>query len=266
LKLLLIDEGDSGDWLANRLAGIGFIPDVVESAQQAISDRKAENVSAVVADAGFQSQCADTLVRPLRRAGIEQPLLVLSSMQDWHEMIDCLDAGADDYVVKPARSDVIAARLRAIIRRRAGRSADRIAFDDIEIDIGAKCAWMRGRCLDLTRNEFRLLRLLLLESNRVLSHEEIRGQLYSDAQECTQNAVEVLIARLRRKIGRERIGTIRGVGYRFKPRTVPAKAPHEEREACSADSKNSAGMSDKARGASQANGQDVSMASWTFAI
>lgn len=216
MQLLLIDEDRNfGCWLSDRLADAGFVARAAGSAEQALRSGLADRTTAVIVNVGASGQAGHRHVRPLRDAGVSQPLMVLSSQCHWRERVDCLDAGADDYLTKPIRAEEVAARLRAIIRRSLGQTGDCIACGDIELDIKGRSASLAGRHLDLTRNEFRLLRLFLLHRDRTLTHDELRDRLYSEPSARSINAVEVNIARLRRKIGRHSIRTIRGVGYRF---------------------------------------------------
>jgi len=216
LKLLIIDADQAySAWLAERLASRGFVPRTCTSLDQAIRERLFEPTGAVIAATGSAQAEGAVVAMQMRRAGVDQPLMVLSSNDDWHDAIECLDAGADDYLVKPVRSEVVAARLRAIIRRVAGTSTDRIERGDLELDLKARCAWLAGECLNLTRNEFRLLRLFFFQPNHVMTQREIHLQLSADGTSFSQNAVEVQIARLRRKVGHCRIRTVRGVGYTY---------------------------------------------------
>lgn len=216
LQLLLIEEDrDFGCWLSDRLQDSGFITRESGSAEQALRSGLAARSSAVIVNLGAFGQAGARHVRPLRDAGVWQPLIVLSSQCHWRERVECLDAGADDYLTKPVRAEEVAARLRAIIRRSAGSTGDCIVSGDIEIDIKGRSARLGGEPLDLTRNEFRLLRLFILNQERVLTHDELRGKLYAQPSGRSHNAVEVNVARLRRKIGRNAIRTVRGLGYRF---------------------------------------------------
>jgi two-component system, OmpR family, response regulator len=216
MHLLLIDcTRDSPGCLAGRLAGFGCVVRKEHDLDRAIRDGRAIDTSVIVIDTGHRARLGAPYVRALREAGLEQPIAVLSAQSDWRERVASLDAGADDYMVKPMRAEEMEARLRAIIRRAAGSARDRIAAGGIEIDLKSRSATLAGREVALTRNEFRLLRLFLLDPERSYSCEEIGRLLYTDRRARSGNAVEVHIARLRRKIGRERIRTVRGVGYRF---------------------------------------------------
>lgn len=216
MQLLLIDGAQgSGELLAQRLAPAGFKARLASSVNGALGNGENDNFMAVLIDHGRSAPPAAEVVAPLRSAGIDQPLLVLSARDDWREKVACLDAGADDFLVKPVRSEEVAARLRALIRRNAGASTDRIISGDIDLDLRRQCAWKGGHCLDLTRNEFRLLRLFLFGPNQVLRKAQIRDALWGTATDVSDNAIEVQVARLRRKLGPASIQTLRGLGYRM---------------------------------------------------
>jgi two-component system OmpR family response regulator len=216
MRLLLIDPSNSQSaWLGQRLADHGFRPCTARSPLQVIREGLAEHVEAVLVELGASLHSGANFIRPLRSAGITKPIMVLSDQGDWRERVAAFDAGADDYVVKPVRTEEVAARLRALIRRSGGKATDRIVAGDIELDLKQLTAWRSGQCLDLTRNEFRLLRLFMIAPDRTISHSDIQQGLHSDQTECSRNATEVQIARLRRKVGHDRIRTVRNVGYRF---------------------------------------------------
>ena len=229
MHLLLINcAGEGGGWLDERLGGSGFMLRRAGSTGEALRHRMTDGTAAVLIDSGAQAPEASQLVRPLRSGGVEQPILMLSPRAGWREKVACLDAGADDYLVKPVRSEEVAARLRAVIRRSAGATSGRVRLGGFELDLNARCAWMGGRCLDLTRNEFRLMRLFMLEPDRIHTHAEIRERLHGVAAMPTLNAVEVQVTRLRRKLGRAAIRTVRGVGYRIMSQEAQGEAVEEE--------------------------------------
>lgn len=217
MRILIVDfEGDSGLRLAERLGEHGFVAEVARSATEALRRRLPEGTTALVIDLGMGSRAAGTeVVRGLRGAGLDQPILILSAHGSWSERVDTLDAGADDYLVKPVRAEEVAARLRAILRRAAGCASETLCAGDFALDLRNRQVTLCGEPLDLTRNEFRLLRLLLLQPDRTLGNRQIQQMLSTSARTSSLNAVEVHVGRLRKKIGRERIRTIRGVGYRL---------------------------------------------------
>jgi len=216
MQLLLISLDPSViRWTTDKLADFGFAPKYVETVAQAIGEGLAENSAAIILDLGKRSGLGAESVRAIRRSGIDQPLLVLSAGAEWRDRVAALDEGADDFIALPTRSEEIASRLRALIRRTAGNATDLVKSGDVELDLRGKCAWLAGECLDLTRNEFRLLRLFMLNSDRTMNHREIAEQLNPASVERSANAIEVQIARLRRKVGNRRIRTVRGVGYKY---------------------------------------------------
>jgi two-component system OmpR family response regulator len=220
MKILMIDSGGAmATLLADRLDEAGFHPARHVSVLAALHAPVADDVAALVvlAEPDIAESCLAEpagLVRRIRAAGVAQPLMVLTSRCDWRQRVETLDAGADDFLVMPYRSEEVAARLRAMIRRAAGASATRIRVGDFECDLKARRIWLNEEALDLTRNEQRLLQGFLLRSDFVLSRDQIAGMLYhDDLASRSDNAVEVYISRLRRKISHERIRTIRGLGY-----------------------------------------------------
>mgnify|MGYP002652644089 CR=1 FL=1 len=126
-----------------------------------------------------------------------------------------LEAGVIDFLVKPVRAEELIARLHALARRTAGHLVSRLEEGALALDTGTREAWLAGAPVALSRNEFRLLRAFLLEPNRTLSRDAILDRLYALDAERDPNTIEVLVGRLRRKIGRDRIATVRGFGYRL---------------------------------------------------
>ncbi len=228
MELLIIEQGrETVDWLGARLEGDGFLLRHADTSAQAIVDGSAEASAAVIyAPSTTQIQLVDQ-VQGLRKAGIDQPLLVLSAHGNWRERVACLDCGADDFLTKPVRAEEVAARLRAIIRRNAGSSQNRLEAGPLAIELKSRRAFLDNCELDLTRTELRLLRLFLLRPEQILAQREISEVLYPDKPQTSANAIEVQIARLRRKIGKRWIKTIRGVGYVF-GREIPQGEPAVE--------------------------------------
>ena len=216
LRLLLVeDDGNLSDRMIARLAQDGFMTSRVGSAEEALSLSDLGGAALVIVDIGLPGMDGIAFIRELRIRGSSQPVLMLTARGDWQQKVEALNAGADDYVVKPVRAEELVARLHALLRRAAGQLAGQITAGPLVIDAQARGAWLDGEQLDLTQIEFRLLHLFALRAGHVLSHAEIQDHLYLSAQSRSANAVEVHIARLRRKIGHEAIRTIRGLGYRF---------------------------------------------------
>lgn len=216
MKILLVeDDPRASPWLADRLCQLGFIAIKAASLDQALHDELVLQAAAIVIELGSEGSGGAYLARTLRERGIGKPLLMIAEHGDWRDRVSSIDAGADDYLVKPVHSEEVAARLRALFRRSAGSATGRLSHGDLELDINAKCAWRNRQLLDLTRNEFRLLRALIAAPDRISTRRELIALLQFPDSGDSSNALEVLIARLRRRIGREQIKTVRGIGYRL---------------------------------------------------
>lgn len=237
MRLLLIecDEGASG-WLAPRLGWAGFRLEVSSRLDLAIESGQAKDAAAILVEMGDHCPDGRLVAEMVRSAGIDSPLVLLSGRADWRETVASLDAGADDYIVKPVRSEEVTSRLRVAIRRSHGGAHQQSQFGRFKLDPNARCAWLDGRCLDLTRNEYRLLQLFLLHQGALVSAEEIRVALNSGRQEVTQNAIEVQIARLRKKVGAGMIRTIRNMGYRIDQTVMEGFEPRQCMEPCASSS------------------------------
>jgi two-component system OmpR family response regulator len=155
------------------------------------------------------------VLRRWRTGGCEMPVLILTARGSWTEKVDCLNAGADDYVTKPTHVQEIAARLRALIRRSAGKPSPVLACRDIELSPAAGTVTVSGNPVELTAKEFRILTYFMHRQGRVISQSQLLDHLYSMDAERDPNTIEVYVGRLRRKLGRESIKTLRGLGYRF---------------------------------------------------
>ncbi|MGB7654864.1 MAG: response regulator transcription factor [Novosphingobium sp.] len=231
MQLLVIeDEAGASDALVARLTNSGFRATSVMTCAEAAAKGGSRHFFAALIDHTDPATSPAALVQPLREGGISQPIIVLSPRSHWRDKVDTLDAGADDYAIKPIHSDEVAARLRAVIRRSSGLASDRVVFGGLDLDLKARCAWLHGRCLNLSRSEFRMLRLLVLANYQPVSREEVVAALSNDGSGSSRNAVEVLVSRLRQKLGGELIRTVRGVGYSLdrslanQPKTVAARS------------------------------------------
>ncbi|MBI1404184.1 MAG: response regulator [Porphyrobacter sp.] len=216
MKVRLVEsENQYSSWLVDKLVQAGFRMEVSHAADIARGQTAPGHVSATIFDMRSAGPPPSMLVRRLRDRGEPSPIMVISEADSWRERVDSLDAGADDFIVKPVRSEEVCARLRALVRRTAGQTSDRLSSDGLEFSLRQNIATLHGEPLDLTHNELRLLRHLLLWPDRTHSAEEIGAILHQTHRANSINAVEVMVARLRKKIGHERIRTIRRVGYRL---------------------------------------------------
>ncbi len=175
----------------------------------------AEEFAAVVLDLGLPGMDGLSVLKRWRAAGRQTPVLVLTARGNWQERVEGIDAGADDYLTKPFQMAELLARLRAIIRRSAGQANPVLQIGDIAIDTRNSTVSRAGLPVDLTPLEYRCLAHLAHNRSRNVSQLELTEQLYAQDFERDSNSVEVLIGRLRKKLGKDTILTRRGYGYRI---------------------------------------------------
>ncbi|MEE4317067.1 MAG: response regulator transcription factor [Erythrobacter sp.] len=216
MRLLVVeDDPELGRRLSERLRGADFAVELAASRSEAEEWPDVERMAAVILDLGLPDGSGLDLLRHWRNRRVETPILILTARGSWQDKVEGLNAGADDFVVKPVRFEELLARLNALFRRQQGTRATALTAGDLTLDPLARSAALAGAPLALSRQEFRLLHLFLRRAGQVLSQTDILDDLYALDDEREPNTVEVLIGRLRRKIGRERITTLRGSGYRF---------------------------------------------------
>jgi two-component system, OmpR family, response regulator len=174
-----------------------------------------EDFAAVVLDLGLPGMDGLAVLKRWRNANRRMPVLVLTARGNWQERVEGIDAGADDYLPKPFQMAELLARLRAIIRRTAGQASPVLEFGHVSIDTRNKTVSLAGLPVDLTPLEYRCLTHLALNADRHVTQAELTEQLYAQDFERDSNSVEVLIGRLRRKLGRDAISTRRGFGYKM---------------------------------------------------
>ncbi|MCU7871363.1 MAG: response regulator transcription factor [Candidatus Thiodiazotropha sp. (ex Lucinoma borealis)] len=211
--LLAEDDRHLGEGLTLGLKQLGHTVDWVldgVAAEQALST---ENLDALILDLGLPRQDGLHVLQKIRKEGMDLPVLILTARDTVENRIQGLDLGADDYVVKPFDLLEVNARLRAITRRREGRSAPVINYADLELDPAARSLTKAGEEIKLGANEFAVLEYLLTHQGRILSRQSLEESLYGWDEGVESNAVEVYIHHLRKKLGKELIRTIRGVGY-----------------------------------------------------
>ncbi|MEY8878374.1 MAG: winged helix-turn-helix domain-containing protein [Leptothrix sp. (in: b-proteobacteria)] len=229
---LLLAEDDSllGDGLRAGLRALGFQVDWVRDGVAAERELSNQSYTAAVLDLGLPRADGLDVLQAVRRRGVKTPVLVLTARDAVPQRIETLDAGADDYVVKPIDLHELAARLRALVRRAHGQVQDLISVNGVDLDPGAREARVEGEPIKLSTREFDLLHALMLRPGRVLTREQLENHLYGWGEEVGSNTVEVHVHHLRRKLGNQRIRTVRGVGYAFAAaaaETATAIAPAE---------------------------------------
>jgi two-component system OmpR family response regulator/two-component system response regulator QseB len=216
MRILVVeDDVLLGDALEAGLAQAGFAVDWMRDGVTATHAIETEPYAAVVLDLGLPRLSGLDVLRTLRGHGNKVPVLVLTARDAIDDRVRGLDAGADDYVVKPVDLAELAARLRALVRRAAGDAAPSLTLDPAAREVA-----FRGKSVTLQPREFAVLHELMRNAGRVLSREQLESRLYGFGDEPGSNAVEVYVHHLRRKLAPDLIRTIRGVGY------LMPRAPH----------------------------------------
>ncbi len=216
MRLLLIeDDSLLGEGLQEALRRAGYTVDWLQDGQHALDALKDGGFDLAVLDLGLPRLDGQRVIRKARAAGASVPVLVLTARDAVAQRVEALDGGADDFLAKPFDPAELLARLRALLRRRKGAPRMDLVFAGIELDPASFQARLDGKVLDLPRREFALLRSLVEADGRVVSRDFLQQRMYGWDEDASTNALEVLVHHLRRKLGTERIGTVRGIGYRL---------------------------------------------------
>jgi two-component system OmpR family response regulator len=216
IRILLVEDNpDLAQRLTEGLKGAGFAVDHAADGETGYRLGRSEDFDAVILDLGLPDMKGVDVLNRWRQAGREVPVLILTARGSWTEKVEGLNAGADDYITKPCHIQEIAARLRALIRRSAGKPTPTLVHNDIELSPASGTVTVAGKPVELTAQEFRILNYFMHRTGRIISQSELLDHLYSLETERDPNTVEVYVARLRRKLGRDAIKTLRGLGYRF---------------------------------------------------
>ena len=217
MKLLLAeDDARLADYLIRNLKTSGYVIEWVDNGVDAEFLGLEEGFDGVILDLGLPQKPGLEVLRNWRQQKLETPVLILTARDSWQERVDGLRAGADDYLGKPFEIEELLARLEAVLRRRFGRADNSLRLDGIELDIDAHTvAITDGKSTRLTAIEFRLLRYLMLNPDKILSKTELSEHVYEEEQIKDSNVIEVYVNRLRSILGKQRITTHRGQGYRL---------------------------------------------------
>jgi len=211
--LVIEDDALLGDAIQAGLKQSGYAVDWMKDGVSADHALSTESYAAAVLDLGLPRMSGLEVLRRLRSRNIPLPVLILTAMDTVDDRIKGLDAGADDYLVKPFDMGELAARLRALVRRASGKSEPLLQVGGVKLDPAAHRVLYRDKPVELSAKEFAVLHALMLNAGKVLSRTQLEEQLYAWGDEIESNAVEVHIHHLRRKLFPALVETIRGVGY-----------------------------------------------------
>lgn len=211
--MVVEDDALLGDAIQAGLKQAGYAVDWMRDGISADQALGTESYAAVVLDLGLPRLSGMEVLRRLRSRNKPMPVLILTARDTVSDRISGLDAGADDYLLKPFDMGELAARLRALIRRASGKTELVLQAAGVKLDPAAHRVFYRDRPIELSPKEFAVLHALMLNAGKVLSRAQLEEQLYAWGEEIESNAVEVHIHHLRRKLSSKLIETIRGVGY-----------------------------------------------------
>ncbi|MEZ5851553.1 MAG: response regulator transcription factor [Hyphomicrobiaceae bacterium] len=214
MRILLVeDDARIAADLTRVLDSAGYVVETATDGEDAWYRGDTEDYGAVILDLGLPGMDGLAVLKRWRANGRQMPVLILTARGTWAERVDGIDAGADDYLPKPFRVEELLARLRSIIRRSVGQSSPIVAVGDVTLDDRRKEVMVRSVPLQLSPLEYRLIAYLLHHRGRVVSQQELEENIYGTDGAHDSNALEVLIGRVRRKLGADLIETRRGFGY-----------------------------------------------------
>ena len=214
MRLLVVeDDPDLNRQLTTALTDAGYVVDRAFDGEEGHHLGDTEPYDAVILDLGLPKIDGSTVLRRWRAAGRAMPVLILTARDSWPDKVAGLDAGGDDYLTKPFHMEELLARVRALVRRAAGRVESILRAGPVEMDTRAGRVHLDGRPVEMTAQELKVLSYLLHHQGRVVSRTELAEHIYDHDSERDSNTIEVFIGRLRRKLGEETIRTHRGRGY-----------------------------------------------------
>lgn len=221
MRILIIeDEAALRERVIAQLREQGYAVDSAANGRTGLYLGQEYPLDAAVVDLGLPDLSGIEVIRRWRAAGRKFPVLILTARGRWQDKVEGLEAGADDYLVKPFYTEELLARLRALIRRTGGWTQAVLRCGPVALDTGAQQVTLAGQAVELTAYEYKLLEYLMLHAGTVISKTELTEHLYQEDEDRDSNVLEVLVGRLRRKLDPDRtlnpIETLRGRGYRVR--------------------------------------------------
>ncbi len=225
MRILIVeDETALREQVSAALREKGYAVDAVGTGSDGLFYGQEYPLDAAIVDIGLPEMSGIDIVRKWRKGGQRFPVLILTARGRWQDKVDGLEAGADDYLVKPFEVEELLARLRALVRRSQGWTQSQLSCDPITLDTSAQSVTVHNQLVALTAYEYKLLEYLMLHAGEVVSKSELTEHIYEEDADRDSNVLEVLVGRLRRKLDPDRtinpISTLRGRGYCLQlPRT-----------------------------------------------
>ena len=214
MRILLVeDDLMIGETLSEALMDEAYTVDWVKDGKQAILTIKVQAYDLILLDLGLPEIDGMGVLTAIRETKLETPVLILTARDALQDRIKGLDAGADDYVIKPFEPGEVLARMRVLIRRSQGKTDNLLTVGDLSLDIANKRVTIADKPIEITAKEFMLLQTFMLTPDKVLSKNQLEDSLYGWGMEVESNAIEFLIHSLRKKIGHDWIKNMRGFGW-----------------------------------------------------
>lgn len=217
--IVIEDDIDIQQQIVERLKSEGFAVDSTDNGDEGLYLAQEYPADVAIIDLGLPKMSGLEVIRRIREQGVKIPILILTARGRWQDKVEGLDAGADDYLVKPFHHQEMMARIRVLIRRASGWSDSRIVCAPVSLDTATQRTYVGERELELTAYEYKMLEYLMLHAGEVISKTVLTEHLYDDESDKDSNVIEVFIRRLRQKLDPDEtlqpIETLRGRGYRF---------------------------------------------------
>jgi two-component system response regulator PhoP len=228
MRLLVIEDDNTlRESLAAKLAEAGFAVEQAGDGKEGLYFAAEYPIDLAIVDLGLPGMSGLDIIRSVREQGKTYPILILTARDRWEDKVAGLDAGADDYVVKPFHVEEITARVNALLRRSGGWASSKLTAGPVELDMSRQELKVNGDAVDLTSFEYKIIEYLMIRSGQVVSKTELTERLYDQDFERDSNVIEVFIGRLRKKMDPANtikpIETLRGRGYRFALERGPAE-------------------------------------------
>jgi two-component system response regulator PhoP len=220
MRILIIeDEPALASQIQRQLETEGYTIDTSGNGTEGLYIATEYPLDAAIVDLGLPDISGMEVIRRLRKDGNKLPILILTAQGRWQDKVEGLEAGADDYLVKPFQMEELLARIKALLRRAAGSAVNTVSCGPFTLDLSAQQAFQNGQEIALTSFEYRLLEYLVRHRDRIVPKSELSDYLYPHDEDRESNVLEVLVGRLRRKLDPDGtltpIETLRGRGYRF---------------------------------------------------
>ena len=220
MRVLIVEDEDIlREQLGRKLVQEGYAIDSSNNGEEGLYMGNETSYDIAVVDIGLPDITGLEVIKRWRANGREFPILILTARGRWQEKVEGLEAGADDYLVKPFHFEELMARIKALVRRSAGFSSPVIESGGVVVDTSAQSVMVNGKTIDLTAYEYKTLEYLILNHEKVISKSELTEHIYDQDFDRDSNVIEVFIGRLRRKLDPDNelnpISTLRGRGYKY---------------------------------------------------